>query len=104
MSADHRTNIVSSLEASKQEAVYAYLRQVATERLELKPEILDRMAPDTAIVEGLQLDSLAQVTLTAAIEDDLGVILEPEDRENLQTVGDLVRVILERSSRGVTCH
>ena len=73
--------------------VLDYLRKVAREELKLPQQQIDSVRPETPIVEGLQLDSLAQVVLLSKIETDFGLVFEPEDRERLQTVGDLVRAL-----------
>jgi acyl carrier protein len=77
--------------------IYSRLREIAVTQLELGPEKIESMRPDLPLVEGLQLDSLAQVTLMAAIEDEFGVEFELEDRQRITTVHDLVTVIQERS-------
>jgi acyl carrier protein len=69
---------------------------IASQRLILPPAALARLHPDDSLVEQLQLDSLSQVTLLAALEEDFGVLLEPEDRENIVTLNDLVAAIQER--------
>ncbi len=80
------------------EQIYERLRAIAVERLSLTPEQIASMRPEQPIVEGLQLDSLAQVTLIAAIEDEFGVVLEMEDRERIHTLRDLVTLIRERGA------
>jgi acyl carrier protein len=77
--------------------IVAYLKKTAQEQLNLTPAELAKVDLEFPIVEGLQLDSLAQVTLISAIEDDFGIVLELEDREQIRTVQDLVRLIQERS-------
>jgi acyl carrier protein len=79
------------------------LRRLARDELEMKPEDLARMGPETPLVEGLQLDSLKQVVLVTGIEEEFGFELAYDDAERFQalkTVGDLVRLILERADRG----
>ena len=78
--------------------IYERLRAIAIERLSLTPEQIASMSPEQPIVEGLQLDSLAQVALIAAIEDEFGVVLELEDRQNIHTLADLVALIKERAT------
>ena len=89
-------NRIRSPKITAQEIV-AYLKKTAQERLNLAPAELANVDLEFPIVEGLQLDSLAQVTLISAIEDDFGIVLEPEDREQIRTVRDLVRMIQERT-------
>lgn len=94
------TNVIEHL---TDDAIVSYLRGVAQEQLELKPAQLDLIALDLPVVEGLQLDSLAQVTLLAAIEDGYGLTIEFEQREQIVTVADLVALIRERATRSAVC-
>jgi acyl carrier protein len=86
------------LEELPPQQVLERLRTVAIDRLSLTPEQIQMLRPDLPIVEGLQLDSLAQVTLIAGIEDEFGIELELEDRQRITTVRDLVAIIRERSA------
>jgi acyl carrier protein len=75
------------------------LRAVAREELELRPEELPGLGPETLLVEGLQLDSLRQVVLVTSLEEQFGFELTHEDRDRLlglRTVGDLVALIRDR--------
>ena len=80
------------------EQIYERLRAIVTERLILSPEQLDALGPDLPIVQGLQLDSLAQVTLIAGVEDEFHIELSLEDRESITTIADLITLIQERSA------
>lgn len=83
------------------EYVLEQLRTLAREELEMKPEDLARVGPDTLLVEGLQLDSLRQVVLVTSIEEQFGFELTHDDRDRLlalRTIGDLVGLIRERAS------
>lgn len=81
------------------EEIVAYLKRTAQAHLNLTPEQLQQIQVDFPLVEGLQLDSLAQVTLISAIEDDFGFVLEPEDRQQIHTVRDLVHFIQTRAAK-----
>ena len=75
------------------------LKALARTELDMRPEQIERIGLDTPIVEGLQLDSLKQVVLMANIEETYGFEFSLEDRElvqELQTVGDLVRLVRKR--------
>ncbi len=87
--------------SAENRAIFEKLLTIVKDQLELKPEQLQGFDPNMPLVEGLPLDSLAQVTLGAAIEDEFGVILEPEDRERIQTVKDLVEFLKERATKGL---
>jgi acyl carrier protein len=78
--------------------IYERLRALVTERLDLTPEQISAIRPDLSIVQGLQLDSLAQVTLIAGIEDEFHIELSLEDRERITTIADLITLIQERSA------
>ena len=78
------------------EQIFERLRAIAAERLVLTPEQVSTFRPDSPVVEGLQLDSLAQVTLIAGIEDEFQIELSLEDRERITTIADLVALIQER--------
>lgn len=43
-------------------------------------------------------DSLAQLSLIAALDEEFGVAIEDEDFQKLQTVGDLFKVVQEQAS------
>lgn len=88
-------------EALSDAQLLAHIRMLAASELELKAEQVAGIQLDTPIVEGLDLDSLKQVMLLASLEETYGVVLAPADVEELtalRTVGDLVRLIRERSS------
>jgi acyl carrier protein len=74
------------------------LRTIVTDRLDLTPEQIDALEPDLPLVQGLQLDSLAQVTLIAGIEDEFHIELDMDDRQRITTIGDLVALIQQRSA------
>ena len=65
-------------------------------------EILGRLGVDrpvdrdTRVDEGLGLDSIRRIELVIEIENRFRVRLEPEDEEEIETIGDLVRVIRRR--------
>lgn len=82
--------------ALSQQQIYQRLRTVVTERLTLTPDQIASLGPDLPIVQGLQLDSLAQVTLIAGIEDEFQIELDLEDRQRITTIADLVALIQQR--------
>ena len=49
--------------------------------------------PDTSLLEDLDADSLELVELSMALQDALGVGIEDEDLEKIQTVQDIVDYI-----------
>jgi len=81
------------------EDVLDHLKTICVEELELPPEHVAKIDGRTSVVEGLQLDSLAQVILLGGIEEHYGFVFEPEHRERLQsikTVQELIDIIQER--------
>jgi acyl carrier protein len=83
-----------------EEGILAYLKELAEEELELSEEQIRQIEPDTQIVEGLQLDSVSQVVLITNIEEAYGFLFDFEDREKIQTVRDLVEMIIARAGQG----
>lgn len=82
------------------EEILTYLKELAEEELELAEEQILQIELDTQIVEGLQLDSVSQVVLITNIEEKYGFLFDFEDREKIQTVQDLVDMILARAGQG----
>ena len=81
------------------EDVLEHLKEVCAEELELPAEQVAKIDGRTSVVEGLQLDSLAQVILLGRIEERYGFVFEPEHRQRLQsiqTVQELIDIIHER--------
>ena len=75
-------------------SILSYLKRVGREQMNLTPEQIEAIRPETRIVDGLELDSLAQVVLMTSIEHDLGCTFSPEELQGVETVQDLVRLIL----------
>ena len=81
------------------EEILSHLKQIAIEKLELTPGQISRIRLDAPLVEILELDSLAQVVFILEIEDHYGFTFELEEREQLHTVEDLVKVIQARAHK-----
>jgi len=79
------------------EQIYERLRALVSERLVLTPEQIAALRPELPLVQGLELDSLATVTLIAGIEDEFQIELDLEDRQRITTIADLIALIQERS-------
>ena len=80
-------------------AILQYLKQVAQEQLNMPPELIAAIRPDTPLMEALPLDSLNQVVLVSTIERDFGRTFEPEQWQGLATVQDLLRMIAEEPAQ-----
>ena len=81
-------------------AVLGYLRKLAGEELELPPETVAQLGPETSLIGGLHLDSLAQAVLITQVEEHYGFFFKAEDRERLQTaetIRDFMQIILFRA-------
>lgn len=74
--------------------ILEHLREIAREHLEVEEDVEINM--DTSLVEGLQLDSLTQVVLINEIETAYYFEFEFEDQERIQTIADLVDLIIQR--------
>jgi len=59
---------------------------------EVSPE---QLTPDTHRDEIPAWDSLGVLTLMAALDSDLGIVLTDEDIQNIKTVGDLLAAMRE---------
>jgi acyl carrier protein len=69
------------------------LKQIAQEQLNLTPEQLSSIQPDSPVMEALRLDSLATVVLISSVEREFGLTFEPEQWQELSSVKDLVAMI-----------
>jgi acyl carrier protein len=78
------------------EAILIHLKEIVRDRLNMTPEQILAIDRDAPLLETLRLDSLGQVVLVTAVEEDFGCVFEPEEWQKLQTVNDLVNMIAER--------
>jgi acyl carrier protein len=79
-----------------EKSILDHLKEIAQEQLNLTPEQLAAIEPDAPVLDALRLDSLAQVVLMAAIEQDFGCTFEPEELQQIHSVRDLVTLIVRR--------
>lgn len=56
----------------------------------------DQVTEDAKFIEDLGADSLDQVELVMALEEEFGSDIPDEDAEKLSTVGDTIKYIEER--------
>jgi len=56
----------------------------------------DQVADDAKFIEDLGADSLDQVELVMALEEEFGADIPDEDAEKLTTVGDAIKYIEEK--------
>ena len=79
-----------------EKSILDHLKEIAQEQLNLTSEQLAAIEPDAPVLDALRLDSLAQVVLMAAIEQDFGCTFEPEELQQIHSVRDLVTLIIRR--------
>ncbi len=72
------------------------IKDIIVEQLGVNPE---QVTPQASFIEDLGADSLDIVELVMAFEEEFGVEVPDEDAEKLQTVGDVIKYIEEKSSK-----
>lgn len=71
-------------------SVEAKVKEIIIEQLGVNA---DEVTPDASFVEDLGADSLDQVELVMALEEEFKAEIPDEDAEKLKTVGDAIRYI-----------
>lgn len=59
----------------------------------------EKITPETSFINDLGADSLDTVELIMELEDAFDMNIPDEDAEKIQTVGDAIRYIEERTSK-----
>ena len=72
------------------------VKDIIVEQLGVNPE---QVTPQASFIEDLGADSLDIVELVMAFEEEFGVEVPDEDAEKLQTVGDVIKYIEEKSAK-----
>jgi acyl carrier protein len=72
------------------------VKDIIVEQLGVNPE---QVTPTASFIEDLGADSLDIVELVMAFEEEFSVEVPDEDAEKLQTVGDVIKYIEERSKQ-----
>jgi acyl carrier protein len=72
------------------------VKEIIVEQLGVNP---DQVTPEAKFIEDLGADSLDTVELVMAFEEEFGAEIPDEDAEKLQTVGDVIKYIEERSEK-----
>ena len=75
-------------------AVQEKISEIIVEQLGVKPE---EVIPEASFVDDLGADSLDTVELVMALEEEFGIEIPDEDAEKIQTVGDAIKYIEEKS-------
>lgn len=76
-------------------AIQDKITEIIVEQLGVKPE---EVTPEASFVDDLGADSLDTVELVMALEEEFGTEIPDEDAEKIQTVGDAVRYIEEKTA------
>jgi acyl carrier protein len=72
------------------------VKDIIVEQLGVNPE---QVTPSASFIEDLGADSLDTVELVMAFEEEFNVEVPDEDAEKLQTVGDVVKYIEEKTTK-----
>ena len=70
--------------------------EIIVEQLGVKPE---EVVAEASFVDDLGADSLDTVELVMAFEEEFGTEIPDEDAEKIQTVGDAIKYIEEKSGQ-----
>jgi acyl carrier protein len=72
------------------------VKDIIVEQLGVNPE---QVTPEASFIEDLGADSLDTVELVMAFEEEFNVEVPDEDAEKLQTVGQVVKYIDEKTAK-----
>ena len=72
------------------------ITEIIVEQLGVKPE---EVVPEASFVDDLGADSLDTVELVMAFEEEFVAEIPDEDAEKLQTVGDAIKYVEEKTSQ-----
>lgn len=70
--------------------MFEKVRDIICEQLDLQPE---EVMLESRFDEDLNADSFEIMELVVKIEDEFGITVEDEALENIETVGDVVRLL-----------
>ncbi len=76
-------------------AVQDKISEIIVEQLGVKSE---EVVPEASFVDDLGADSLDTVELVMALEEEFGIEIPDEDAEKIQTVGDAIKYIQQKST------
>lgn len=60
-------------------------------------EAFQSATPETNIIDDLKVNSARLVDIIIALEDEFGVEIDDESADNMQTLGDAVSMLMEKS-------
>jgi acyl carrier protein len=75
--------------------MFEKLKEILVNKLKVSPE---QITPE-ATREDIELDSLAVVELSLVLETELGVSVSDDELLEAETVGDMLAIIEQRSTR-----
>jgi len=75
------------------QSIFSGIQSVAKEHLNWDGDLTEK----SLLVEKLRLDSIRLLTLVAEVENHFEICLEEGDEQRLNTIGDLIDLILERT-------
>ena len=78
----------------KMSSVADKVKKIVVEQLGVSE---DQVTPEAKFIEDLGADSLDQVELVMALEEEFGSDIPDEDAEKLTTVGDAIKYIESKS-------
>jgi acyl carrier protein len=81
--------------AEREAEVLAEIRRLAAADLRIGFPV----EPSHHLVRDLKLDSVGALTLAVALEDRFRVLLSDRDAAEVETVGDLVRLVARRAEQ-----
>jgi acyl carrier protein len=73
------------------------VKEIVVQQLGVSP---DQVTPEAKFIEDLGADSLDQVELVMALEEEFGADIPDEDAEKLATVGDAIKYIEGHNQQG----
>ena len=93
---DSRTTNTNRTNLMAEKSIEEKVKDIIVEQLGVNPE---QVTPQASFIEDLGADSLDIVELVMAFEEEFAVEVPDEDAEKLQTVGDVIKYIEEKSSK-----
>lgn len=84
------------MEKEERMAVQEKITEIIVEQLGVKPE---EVTPEASFVDDLGADSLDTVELVMALEEEFGIEIPDEDAEKIQTVGDAIKYIDDKTKQ-----
>ena len=72
------------------------VRKMLAEQLNIS---IDKIKPETKVIEDLGADSLDVVEMLMLLEDEFDVTVSDEESVNLKTVADIVKVIETKTKK-----